>query len=99
MGDLVMKVGGNVVVAIVLLFVLLVVGIYDAIAIMFFGEGYTISMVVKSWARHFPILAVLVGIVVGHLFWPVEPSHTPTPTETLHNGIANPEAERMDVTP
>ncbi len=79
----------NVCVAIVLLFTIFFVGTYDAVALMFWGQQYTVSYVVKSWASHFPILPVVVGIVLGHLFWPIGPDIEVRPKETVRNGSAS----------
>lgn len=44
---------------------------YDIIArITQTDEKATISWVVLQAAKHFPIIAVATGILVGHLFWP-----------------------------
>ncbi len=85
--------GPNALVAILLLTLLIFVGVYDAVAVLFYGHSYTISWVVKSWARNFPILTVLIGMVLGHLFWPVGNEEETTPTQTLHNGHSLPTVE------
>jgi len=76
----------NVVVSMVLISVILIIFLYDAIALMFWDHTYTISYVVKSWSRYFPILPLVVGICLGHLFWPVVSNETGTPRESLRNG-------------
>lgn len=58
----------------IVLFALLVfIGVYDVWASYTLGRSATVSYVVQSWAIQFPILGVLIGIILGHLFWPVGP--------------------------
>src|SRR5262245_10786255 len=53
-----------------LLLVLLIVGIAD-IAICLSGEAAaTVSEVLHNVSRRFPPLLLLLGILLGHLFWP-----------------------------
>lgn len=33
-------------------------------------EGETISFVMLEWSRLFPGLVLVIGFVLGHLFWP-----------------------------
>ena len=95
-----MGLGANAFVAIVLLFVLFTVMVYDSVALMFWNNTYTISWVIKSWSKHFPILPLVIGITIGHLFWPVDTDESSLPTETLHNGHDKSGIERMQsVTP
>jgi len=35
-----------------------------------FGSAATVSNVVLTWTRSYPILAFLAGLIAGHLFWP-----------------------------
>lgn len=84
----------NVLVSIVLLTALLLVGLYDAIAMMFYGTSYTVSYVVRNWSSSFPIISLLVGLVIGHLFWPVSEEDHTTPSDTLHNGRRPPAMQR-----
>lgn len=58
----------------VLLVVLAIVGVYDFLAVIYWPDGYTISAYLYSLSRKFPVIPVLVGLVMGHLFWPVYPS-------------------------
>ncbi|OAI41009.1 hypothetical protein AYO40_00580 [Planctomycetaceae bacterium SCGC AG-212-D15] len=50
--------------------ILLGVGVYDLIAALFMPPGSTISAILLDLARKHPILPLLTGIVLGHLFWP-----------------------------
>jgi len=47
---------------------LVVAGIVDIVAV-YYGNP-TVSTVIQSWSRAFPILPLIVGILLGHLFWP-----------------------------
>jgi hypothetical protein len=57
--------------AVVLLVVLAVVGIYDVFAITSQGAWPTVSERLYEWCQHFPILPLFVGIVLGHVFFPL----------------------------
>lgn len=83
----------NAAVAIVLLVVLQIVAIYDSVALMFFGREHTVSFVLASWSSHFPIIPIVVGMLIGHLFWPVAPSLPASPKESLTNGYVRPVSE------
>ncbi len=30
----------------------------------------TVSFIVQAWSKNFPIMPLLAGIILGHLFWP-----------------------------
>jgi len=47
------------------------VGLYDVFATFFLQEKQTVSFWMQAWLREFPILGVAIGIVIGHLAWPV----------------------------
>jgi len=49
----------------------LVVGVYDVYAIFHLSQEETVSYWMQSWFRQLPVLAVAVGIVIGHLAWPL----------------------------
>ncbi len=48
---------------------ILVIGVYDVIALYAGGSGATISRWVIDWPP-FPVLTC--GMIIGHLFWPQE---------------------------
>lgn len=56
--------------AILIVISVVVVGVYDLLAYSQGGYGATISKVLMDAAYANPILPLVVGIVVGHLFWP-----------------------------
>ncbi len=56
--------------AITLAVCLAVVGVADVALNVRYGPEATVSRVVLSWTRSYPILAFAAGIVAGHLFWP-----------------------------
>jgi hypothetical protein len=58
--------------ALLLLIVVLAAGVWDVIAGNKWGSTATISSVIYNWATRFPILPLAVGLVLGHLFWPVK---------------------------
>lgn len=57
--------------AIALLVILFVVGIWDIYASYWIGSGNTVSYLIQSWSLQFPALPLLVGFLLGHLFWPI----------------------------
>lgn len=46
-----------------------VILLYDAWAARR-GEGYTMSFHLAVWSRQWPIIPLLAGILLGHLFFP-----------------------------
>lgn len=59
-----------VVVAVALLLMFFLVGIYDSYLLAFGVQGVTVSSVIQGWASSYPVLPFLLGVVAGHLFWP-----------------------------
>jgi len=49
----------------------LLVGVYDVYAIFHLTQEETVSFWVQRWFRELPVLAVAVGIVIGHIAWPL----------------------------
>lgn len=47
--------------------------LYDVIAALIAGRGATISWVTLTLMRKWPIIALAVGVVVGHIAWPNQP--------------------------
>ena len=66
------KVDGPTVTIMTLLFALVALFGYDLFAVYRFGYEGTISLVVFTMAKSFPIIPFLAGVVVGHLFFPIE---------------------------
>ncbi len=53
----------------------------EAVALGNREKGDTISEIVQGWAFRYPLLPLIVGILLGHFFWPLYPVK-PTPTTT-----------------
>jgi hypothetical protein len=51
-------------------FLILAVGLWDVVAAARGRHHDTISIVVMEWSRAFPIIPLILGLVLGHLFWP-----------------------------
>ena len=51
-----------------------VVGVYDIYAGFFLGPDQSVSYWVQTWLKAFPVLGVALGVVIGHLAWPLHPS-------------------------
>lgn len=50
--------------------VCLAVSVWDLVALANGRREDTVSEILAGWVREFPILAVAIGVVIGHLFWP-----------------------------
>lgn len=56
----------------VLVIVLVLIGGYDFCVVVYgWDGGRTISSQVHELSRRFPVVPVFVGLVLGHLFWPI----------------------------
>lgn len=56
--------------AIALVAILAMAGLWDIYA-KARGDGFaSVSSVISSWGKQFPIFAVAIGVLIGHLFWP-----------------------------
>lgn len=49
----------------------LIVGVFDIFALFFLTPEDTVSFWVQHWLKEFPVLGVALGIVIGHLAWPL----------------------------
>lgn len=58
----------SIILSILLITACTVVMLYDAFAT--YSGVPTVSAQMQSWAREWPILPFLFGILAGHLFWP-----------------------------
>lgn len=57
-----------------LLIALACAGAWDIYA-AYRGQGVEpVSVVIQDWSRRWPILPLLVGVLLGHLFWPSYPN-------------------------
>jgi len=66
------NVHGPTVTRMVLTMTLVCLLVYDLFAVYRFGYEGTISLVVFTMAKSYPIIPFLAGVVVGHLFFPIE---------------------------
>jgi hypothetical protein len=57
--------------AVVFLLTVLLIGIWDVFSIRLFGPHSTVSDVLQTWSKMYPILPLTVGLILGHIFWPV----------------------------
>lgn len=53
------------------LFLVVIVAIYiwDAYVLATGRPGESVSVVIRDWTEHQPMLAFAVGVLVGHVFW------------------------------
>ena len=56
----------------VLLTALLLLGAYDLFAFLRWGRENTISVVLYETAQQFPVIAFGLGVLAGHVFWPIK---------------------------
>jgi hypothetical protein len=56
-----------------LLIVLFVCGLYDVAVTLSHPPRATVSRILSGWFHDWPILAVMFGILIGHLCWPPSP--------------------------
>lgn len=59
--------------AVAFLAALLFIAVWDVYAAFGAGNTQTVSAILYQWGREWPVLTLLVGLVIGHLFWPVFP--------------------------
>ena len=50
---------------------LFLVGVYDLYSFFFLPPGNSVSFFFQKWMQEFPVLAVCLGILIGHLAWPL----------------------------
>lgn len=67
---------GNTVTKFVVVGVILLLGIYDLVAVLWFGPSATLSRVVGIEAGYVPAVPFALGFVAGHLFWPQKTKET-----------------------
>jgi len=65
--------------AIALILLCLVIGLYDIYCIYRLDREDTVSFQLRSWNQRFPLLGVMIGILIGHLFFPLPPPKQPEP--------------------
>lgn len=51
-----------------------IVGVYDVYAGFFLEPNQSVSYWMQSWLKEFPVIGVALGVVLGHLAWPLHPS-------------------------
>jgi hypothetical protein len=59
--------------AIIIMGSLLGAAVWDLAVLAAGHSADQISRIILSWSRALPILPLLVGILLGHLFWPQPP--------------------------
>jgi hypothetical protein len=64
---------GRIIVAAILLAALASAGAWDIFSAYRGYESSTISEVVQDWSTRWPVLPLLIGVLLGHLFWPSYP--------------------------
>jgi uncharacterized membrane protein SirB2 len=50
---------------------LVAVGAYDLVAFFFLGYEDTVSFWLQRWFMAFPVAALGLGVIIGHLCWPL----------------------------
>ena len=49
----------------------LLVGAFDIYVLFFLPEQQTVSYWVQHWLKEFPVLGIALGVVIGHMAWPI----------------------------
>ena len=60
-----------------------IVGAYDVYAVLFLGSDSTVSYEVYSLGKRLPAMYLFVGVLLGHIFFPL---HVSGPNEPLIKG-------------
>lgn len=50
---------------------LILVGVYELVAFFFLSHEDTVSFWLQRWFMAFPVLALCLGVIIGHLCWPL----------------------------
>ncbi len=59
--------------AAVLLFMIHAIIAWDVVAGMTWGSRATVSAILGDWTRRFPIIVLAIGVLIGHIVWPLQP--------------------------
>lgn len=43
--------------------------VWELFALGYYGAEATISYVMIDWSTHYPVLALGIGVLMGHFFW------------------------------
>lgn len=57
--------------AITLVLTCAVVAAYDVYAVFALPPNSTVSFQLSEWSQRFPVIPLLLGLLIGHLFWPI----------------------------
>lgn len=60
-----------IILALVLLALLTAIGVYDVLVSYRVIPGCTVSSVIHDWSQQFPVMPFAIGLLIGHLLWPV----------------------------
>jgi hypothetical protein len=55
--------------AIMIYVVIISVGIWDIYVAASGNPEDTVTLIVRQWSSEFPVLPLMTGLVIGHLFW------------------------------
>ena len=50
--------------------VVLLIGLWDIVIIQVGGKDASVSNVAIQWAKENPVITLVLGVVLGHIFWP-----------------------------
>lgn len=63
----------RIILALMFILVNLAVAIWDLYVQAIGKPTDTVSYVFQQWGRDWPVLPLLIGVVIGHVFWPTRP--------------------------
>lgn len=53
-----------------LLLIIFLAGVWDIVAVARSQPSDTVSTILQQWSILFPVLPLMTGILLGHIFWP-----------------------------
>lgn len=62
----------RIVLAIAMHVVIGLIAAWDLMAIATNHPDLSVSKITQSWAKESPVMPLAVGLVMGHLFWPIQ---------------------------
>lgn len=60
-----------------LIFLAFVIGLWDVWHVFIGWPTETVSWIIQEWSMRWPLFPFLIGVLIGHLLWPVKGPVTP----------------------
>jgi hypothetical protein len=65
----------QIVLGVILIAAAFLIGVWDAACLYRGVQTWTVSSIIQRWSAAYPILPFAMGILAGHVFWPVRSSN------------------------